>query len=147
MPFDPVKPDLDLDRLPWCKPQAARALYDLVVHLRSVPDDQWYFNREIVTPSDRRGLGKSMCGTVGCALGHAMNVPSCVRLIPQGWRDDRYMSRSAWDEAGLPFHVRLAFFDGGDGGENYPGYANGWDATQYEVADRIDHWLRTGDIV
>lgn len=145
MPFDgkPLAP-------PILKPEVATALRDLVAYLRGRLKERWSFE----------------CG-YSCAQGQARHVPSCVALIPMPgcyttWhlRDEAFSVygvvefHRALRAGGVPNAVIASFFYGGAfgpveglGGERGQHYnCSSWMVTSQMVADRIEHWLNTGEI-
>lgn len=122
MPFE-IAPKFLPSTNPWVKrnPKKAEALAALARYVRGVPADDWDFG----TPF--------YCGSACCALGHAVMVPECKP----------YMSKTAIHPTldahriGLDFELKDAFFFGA-----------GWEytVTPQMVADRIEHWLATGEI-
>lgn len=132
MPFEIAQPQIAVN--PWVEvyPKEARALADLANHLRAVPDRMWDFS--IVRE-------ESDCGTIGCAMGHACDVPSCASIGVRKIREGA-LHRKAYcvDEKPfcLPQNVRFKFF--------YESSSYPCSVTQFAVADRIDHWLATGEI-
>lgn len=128
MPFD-ISPKITTN--PWTEkhPREAKALADLAAYVRSIPSALWNYD-DILIETD----GHS-CGTVGCALGHSPFVPSCAAL---GITLDTVPAIRANQVFKIPRDVESHFFFGRYGGEH---------VTQAMVADRIDHWLATGEIV
>lgn len=124
MPFE-VAPRITTN--PWTEqyPREARALVDLAAHIRNVSPERWNYERV------------GFCGSVGCALGHAVSVKSCKPFLVG--------DKSALNptELELPRHIQDAFFFGHGGSFAVGRMQN---VTAAMVADRIDHWLATGEI-
>lgn len=131
MPFDPTP----LPLRPWIPTKEAEtALRDLSARVRhAVPDRFWRF----MTPG---GKEDNECGAYGCALGHSSVVRSCVALMEK--YDLSHGSGDSIDDAlireGVHPMVVYNFF--------YGPYSSLTSTTRFDVADRIDHWLATGEI-
>lgn len=139
MPFEPApKTDAIIE--------ARIALADLAHALRTAKEHRWSFLSEGT---------KDHCGTTGCAIGLARAVPSCCAIWP-----GQAFSANDFPEAltarGVPGRVVASFFYGGyfnfikqcgyEEGVKYIGTKNAGSVTQAMVADRIEHWLATGEI-
>jgi hypothetical protein len=112
---------------PWVAehPKEALALRDLAAYVRSIPEKAWDF---------RKPWYVADCGSACCAMGHAANVPSCAAFMDS----DSQLPTLDENTLDLPIKVADAFF-----------YGHGFHANRITapmVADRIDHWLATGEI-
>ena len=133
MPFEiaPV-----ITATPWVTthPKEARALKDLAVHIRTVDDARWNY-----------GSVWGECGSVGCALGHSPDVPSCAAIGIVRRSTDCLRGYPTWDKD--DGSARYAFKLPGLVTEDiFFGIYESINVTQAMVADRIDHWLATGEI-
>lgn len=130
MPFE-IAPKIETN--PWvvAHPRVADMLRSLVWRLRQLPANRWLYSRISLEEGHptRKTRGLAECGTVGCALGHTE------------W-GDREMFADA-----LPRNIYASFFYGGDCERGATPFLAGWFATKEDVADRIDRWLATGEIV
>lgn len=145
MPFD-IAPNTDQQI------EARIALSDLAYALRHTKEHDWFFGHE--------GSVKSHCGTSGCAIGLARAVPSCCAIWDIGSEYSEPLFANDLPKSlvkrGMPAKAVASFFYGGRfggisqcGGEAGIEYANARDVsdvTQAMVADRIEHWLATGEI-
>jgi len=145
MPFDPAP-----RRAPWLPSvEQETALRDLAAYVRQIPDGLWDYS-VITAHTDLKP-----CGTIGCAIGHAPFVPSCAAI---GLHYDAYgdVCNANGDLRGanlafdIPENVYEAIFFGGTdpwgpGGSSYGGLQME-EVRQHMVADRIEHWLATGEI-
>lgn len=123
MPFE-IAP-----RPPICEPELAESLSGLTMFLRSLPPEKWDY-------SDL--MRQDGCGTVGCALGWWKTID----LFNRGQR--MLIARADGPR------VWSGFFNNGQSVNREscgPAMARGWKATSHDVADRIDHWLATGELV
>lgn len=133
--------------------EARVALTALARELRENRKHLWSFASE--------GAHTPGCGTTGCAIGLARIVPECVAIWPV---TQRFGQPSLFGndlplallERGIPGHALASFFYagyfgeistcGGEIGEHYPACDFALGVTPTMVADRIDHWLATGEI-
>lgn len=149
MPFE-ISPAIEMPIR--CAPEVATALHDLTARLRDpLVKAHWSFIA-------CGGQERNECGAYGCAIGHSHTVPSCVKLAGGHWSETGsgvYPSRLAHGlmDGGVPGDAVASFFYGGgfglvetlgSAGIKYPGRSR--DVTPAMVADRIDHWLATGEI-
>jgi hypothetical protein len=144
MPFE-IAPKITTN--PWTEehPKEARAFADLAKHLRGIDEAHWYYQViSIENRIHRADLGKAKCGTVGCAIGHAMNVRSCKEAFPNTFLGTLDMNSF---EPLLGRRIAHSFFLGGSRYGEGESYGVPFDSvTPQMVADRIDHWLATGEI-
>jgi hypothetical protein len=119
---------------PWVAehPREALALRDLAAYVRRVPGHLWDYENV---------GGPSVCGTVGCAVGHAPHVPSCAAL---GLVHDENWTFWQRADGGRLSGARAFLLPEPAMNEIFYGYYGDKVVTQEMVADRIDHWLATG---
>lgn len=148
MPFEPA-PKITTN--PWTErfPREAKALADLSDYVRTIPNKLWDYTAIRTNAKDHP------CKTIGCALGHAPFIPSCCALGIRtdmwgtvGYQDEGMFIEQPEDKFRLPEEVAVHIFYGGQGLTRFgTSYGVGMErVTQKMVADRIDHFLATGEI-